>query len=195
MFYILSENRALVPYEYSPAVKRLNNIVGADAVQKHEERPDSERKKESHGKNAKVIHSYESQMEENISAHPLTVESIMTKNPVSFAESISVPEARMIAEKNAHQHFPVTSPTGEIVGSISESSLKATQFPKISDAMETRVVVVHPRASLRELAGIMLHEGIHCLPVVTEDRHLVGIVTTTDILKAMLTRASVEFWS
>lgn len=47
-------------------------------------------------------------------------------------------------------------------------------------------VVVGERQSVEEAAALMAKHGIHALPVVNARHHLVGIVTTTDIMNAVL---------
>jgi len=47
-------------------------------------------------------------------------------------------------------------------------------------------VVVGERQSVEEAAALMAKHGIHALPVVNARHHLVGIVTTTDIMNAAL---------
>lgn len=58
---------------------------------------------------------------------------------------------------------------------------------KIEQVMTHNPKVVSPDATVREVAEILAHEEFHALPV-TEGNRLVGIVTTTDVIKYMLTQ-------
>lgn len=58
---------------------------------------------------------------------------------------------------------------------------------KIEQVMTHSPKVVSPDATVREVAEILAHEEFHALPV-TEGNRLVGIVTTTDVIKYMLTQ-------
>jgi CBS domain-containing protein len=55
---------------------------------------------------------------------------------------------------------------------------------KVADIMSTEVVTVSPEASVREAATLMADRKVNRLPV-TERRHLVGIVTRGDIVRAI----------
>ncbi len=53
----------------------------------------------------------------------------------------------------------------------------------ICDAMQSDVVCIDPRESIRHAAEILSEGLFHCLPVVQGDRQLVGIVTSTDLIQ------------
>jgi CBS domain-containing protein len=48
------------------------------------------------------------------------------------------------------------------------------------------VVTIRASQRIEEAATLMAQRGIHALPVVNDRDHLVGIVTTTDIMGALL---------
>jgi CBS domain-containing protein len=52
----------------------------------------------------------------------------------------------------------------------------------IKEIMQRRVVTVEPDTPVREAARLMADRKIGCLPVIS-DGNLVGLVTTTDILR------------
>jgi len=52
------------------------------------------------------------------------------------------------------------------------------------DIMQTRVVSVSPDAPLLTVQRVFVEEGIHGAPVVDEEGAVVGIVTSTDLLRA-----------
>ncbi len=73
---------------------------------------------------------------------------------------------------------------------------------KIKDIMIKSVITISPDALLEEAADCMEKNDIGCLPVVDESKHLLGILTTNDILKSFAqlsgfyqpgTRVVVEF--
>jgi len=55
---------------------------------------------------------------------------------------------------------------------------------KVADIMSKEVVTISPEAPVREAATLMADRGVNRLPV-TERRHLVGIVTRGDIVRAI----------
>lgn len=58
---------------------------------------------------------------------------------------------------------------------------------KINQVMTHKPKVVHADTTVRKVAEILAKEEFHALPVVEGDK-LVGIVTTTDVIKYMLTQ-------
>jgi CBS domain-containing protein len=55
----------------------------------------------------------------------------------------------------------------------------------IDQVMTKNLTTVSPNTSIKEVAEILSTKEFHALPVV-EDKLLVGIVTTTDIIKYLL---------
>jgi CBS domain-containing protein len=52
------------------------------------------------------------------------------------------------------------------------------------DIMQTRVVTLSPDAPLRAIQSLFVEEGIHGAPVVDEEGAVVGVVSSTDLLRA-----------
>lgn len=80
----------------------------------------------------------------------------------------------------------------KVVGIITERDLVARLLTKsgaasgikVRDAMSSPLVVVSPEATVEEAARIMAQNRVRRLPVVA-DKGLVGLVTVTDIAKAL----------
>lgn len=53
------------------------------------------------------------------------------------------------------------------------------------DIMRTGVITAKPDLPIKEAARLMIEHGIGALPVLNEERHLVGIVTRRDIVRAI----------
>jgi CBS domain-containing protein len=60
---------------------------------------------------------------------------------------------------------------------------------KVRDAMTTDVMTVGPEASLKEIAAIFSEHRISGLPVVDDDRRVLGVITKTDIIIKELAEA------
>ena len=56
----------------------------------------------------------------------------------------------------------------------------------VSDLMSDSVVSIGPDTPVYDVAGHMLREHIHRLPVIDAEGHLLGIVSMTDILSAFV---------
>ncbi len=53
---------------------------------------------------------------------------------------------------------------------------------RVGDVMNSPLIKIHPDASLRDAAAIMLKSGVKRLPVISDDGRLVGIITDTDLV-------------
>jgi CBS domain-containing protein len=81
---------------------------------------------------------------------------------------------------------PVVDDNSVLVGMVSASKLvRLKQHPEleVDDALVTQVVTVPETATVREVAQVMSRHGLDRVPVVTEDGHLVGVVTALDVVR------------
>ena len=56
----------------------------------------------------------------------------------------------------------------------------------IEQIMRAPVTSRGPATSLEEVASLIMESGVHALPVVDDDERVIGIVTTTDIIRSLL---------
>lgn len=98
------------------------------------------------------------------------------------------------------RHMPVVE-GGRLVGILSTRDVLAASLTKalefeatqrrsflrsvvVREVMSDDVATVQPDTLLRDAAQILLARKIGCLPVVDEERTLVGLLTETDLLRA-----------
>lgn len=131
-----------------------------------------------------------------------TVKEIMTTNLKSISlHDGTIQGAKDLMEKNEIRHLPVTNGQ-QLAGIISLTDIKRVSFGAnygqegsvdmavfsslpLASAMMQGPRVVSPETTIKETAEILASEDFHALPVV-EDAELVGIVTTTDLIKYLL---------
>jgi acetoin utilization protein AcuB len=94
-------------------------------------------------------------------------------------------------------HIPILSGGSKLVGVVSPSDiLKLTAPPqatkrgkigiRISDVMTRNIETVRPTAHVRQAAQLFISGGFHSLLVTASDGELVGIVTSSDIIRALM---------
>lgn len=127
----------------------------------------------------------------------------MTENVVKLNINDSLSKAEQLFKKHHIRHIPVVNGS-EVVGILSytdllkvaivdyaedDSEIVTTTYNLFSleQVMTKDVVTVVSYTSIREVAQIFLDNDFRALPVLYED-NLVGIVTTTDIIKYLLDR-------
>lgn len=130
------------------------------------------------------------------------VSDIMTKEvyTADLAKDDLYSVRELINLKNV-RHVPIVH-KGKLVGIISKSDINRLSFSalfegqeeadeaifemlKLEQVMTNKPKAVHPADTIKEVAEILAEEEYHALPVVDRG-DLVGIVTTTDVIKYML---------
>lgn len=128
------------------------------------------------------------------------VTTIMTYNLVKLNLCDDLTKAENLFKKHKIRHIPVVD--GQtIVGMLSLSDLLKVSFVeaddngevsalvynafKLEQVMIKNVITVSPSANIKKVAEILSTGDFHALPVV-ENGILIGIVTTTDLLKFLV---------
>ncbi len=125
------------------------------------------------------------------------VSHIMTKDVYTVNLNDKLKSAYELMKSKKIRHVPVVS-GDKLIGILSitdilrlsfgvESDLDASVFDMftIEQVMKHHPKSVSPDSEIREVAEILTKEEFHALPVTDGDK-LVGIVTTTDIIKYLL---------
>ena len=112
----------------------------------------------------------------------------MTPNPSHVRLADTLATVRTIMQAEGFKHLPVVE-TKRVLGVITDRDVRqhAAHLDEIvvETAMTADPVTVSPDTSIEEAASVMLVKRIGCLPVV-QNGDLVGIITATDLLRALL---------
>ena len=129
---------------------------------------------------------------------PTPISTIMSKNIITITLNENLETAEALFKKHKIKHIPVIS-NEAIIGIISYTDLMRISFAEIGDegsnsvdsivfnmftieqVMVKDVVTVTSDTSIKQVAKILAERDFHALPVVN-NKSLVGIVTTTDLL-------------
>lgn len=71
-------------------------------------------------------------------------------------------------------------------GALARSALESNFFSdpvEVEDAMSTELVTLPQHATIGEVARVMAAHGLDRVPIVTEDGHLVGVLTAMDLVR------------
>lgn len=131
----------------------------------------------------------------------LPISEIMSTDLVLLHTDDKLDKAERLFKKYHIRHLPVVK--GKIiVGMLSFTDLLRISFADLNEddtdvdcivynmftieqVMSKVLTVVRPETSIKQVAQILAKEKFHALPVVSK-RTLVGMVTTTDILRYLL---------
>ncbi len=114
----------------------------------------------------------------------MRVREWMTSEPVSVGPGAAVEEVRERLARGGFRHLPVVE-GGQLVGIVSDRDVRSREGGTAADVMATSVQSIEQDETIEAAARQMLSRRISALPVVSGDK-LVGIITTTDCLLALL---------
>ncbi len=118
----------------------------------------------------------------------MDVERWMSPDPRTVGPTEPGPEVRKVMAYYGIHHLPVTD-DGELVGIISDRDvLECTDLAQASAAelMTPAPYLCYPEESIREAARQMLAVRVNALPVIDARGNLVGLLTSTDCLLALM---------
>jgi acetoin utilization protein AcuB len=122
----------------------------------------------------------------------MTVKKFMTPDPVTISPDENVNDAFHILLEHRFRQAPVVE-DGKLIGIVTDRDLRTALFQTyvesdltVGDVMRAGPVTTSEDANIEEAAKIMCECKFNSLPVVSRTGDLVGIITTTDILKGLL---------
>ncbi len=118
----------------------------------------------------------------------MRVAGYMTRQPTTISSRDTLQMARERMQARGCRRLPVVD-DGVLIGIVSDRDLGAHTghfaATRVTAAMTENPLTVTPASSMREAALQMLQYKLDSLPVVDQGE-LVGIVTTSDVLKAFV---------
>jgi acetoin utilization protein AcuB len=136
----------------------------------------------------------------------MKVRDWMTVDPVTVSPDTTVAEARSVMEADGFRHLPVVA-GGRLIGIVSDRDV-AIKEPALRAAVRQHNVedlldddrpvesvmsagphVIGQDAAISEATRLLVSRRISALPVVDDDRTMVGIITSVDCLLAALENA------
>ncbi len=128
----------------------------------------------------------------------MRVESYMSNAPITIRDDTVYWEAfDTMREKDLH-HIPVINEDNAVVGILTRRDLQiaAQHFKEapveVSEVMHSPVVTISPGELLSEAAKQMIDNRIGGLPVLDANDQMVGILTETDLLRALIDQLGKE---
>lgn len=128
------------------------------------------------------------------------IRELMTEKSISLTPQMKISEAAALFTEHGIHHLPVVS-GDKLVGMFSQSDLLRLDYSAaldqdsrsvlalldatktIKDVMTTTIVTTKENETVRDAALKLCGGNFHALPVVDADSKLLGIVTSSDMLK------------
>ena len=129
------------------------------------------------------------------------IKEYMNTNVITVNSDTLIQDAEKIMRDNEIRRLPVVD-KGKLVGLITRDRIRETTVTpatslsvwelnyliakmKVKHIMESNIITVPPDMTIEEGVAIAQEHGIGTLPVM-EKKHLVGIITTTDLYKVTI---------
>ena len=122
----------------------------------------------------------------------MNVRKHMSAPPITISEDTDFKSALGLMQKHRIRRLPVVDERGVLIGIVAERDLLVaadrylTSPVDVARIMTRQVVTVGDTTPVVDAAILMMERKIGGLPVVDPSRKLLGIITETDLLKALI---------
>ncbi len=158
-----------------------------------------------------ALAAYEQTVHPTQPRHPLTrVDAVMSSAVVTIAETATVEQAWQVLAQNDLGQAPVVDDQGMLIGLFTRADLlrperlpgpeshalvwQALLMQSVVELMWTPVPSVSIDADIRRVARVLLDSGLPGLPVADEDGRVIGFVSRSDILRAVVADPPLDLW-
>jgi CBS domain-containing membrane protein len=128
-----------------------------------------------------------------------TIKHIMSDQVLSVQQGQKLSEVYQIMSQQGVHHVPVLNQQ-QLVGLVSFTDLMSLNFNQtgwgeqglaamidhqfsIADIMSTHLTTLNTTQTIRDAVELLADGGYHSLPVVDDQQHLAGMVTSTDLIR------------
>ena len=129
-----------------------------------------------------------------------TVKNLMSNDVACINMDTFIGDAIQVCSDRRIRHLPVIDDQNQLVGLVTDRDLRYFTSPRIGSISENNsdreslkrpvhlimvrnVTTASPEIPLSEAAERMLAHRVGCLPVVDTERHVIGIITNSDLLR------------
>jgi len=153
-----------------------------------------------------AVEAYKAMLPEDLERGPLYhADQIMQRQVITVTAGDDVAHAwRVLVDHQIHQ-APVLDAGQRLVGIVSERNLLTTLNvdngqvrdvlnKRVGDVMTTPVVAASPLTDIRRIARAMLEHNVDGVPIVSDGGALLGFVSRSDILNAVVTDPPLSMW-
>lgn len=158
------------------------------------------------GPGVQAVDAYKSMLPDSLDRGPLYhANQIMTLDVISVNANDEVAHAWRTLSGNRIRQTPVLDETGRLCGLVSERNLLTTLnvddgevrdvlSKQVRDVMTTPVVAAGPGTDIRLIARLMLNRDVEGVPIISESGALLGFISRSDILRAVVTDPPLSIW-
>ncbi|QKF66430.1 CBS domain-containing protein [Arcobacter venerupis] len=153
-----------------------------------------------------ALNSYKKMAKIDTSEMIFHVKDIMTKDCVYIDSISTIQEVYDVMEEFKIKQLPIATFGKKILGMIDKEIIlnllmndiensKNILEKKIEDIYIPQLITADPITDIRRVAKVMVDFKLHAVPIVDENDILIGIVSKTDIIKAISHIPHLQLWS
>lgn len=142
----------------------------------------------------------------DISEPVYEVRDIMTKNMIYTDNQATLEDAYRLLKEHQIGQIPVVTFAKKILGLVSKKMIlnllmddiensKSILERKIEDIYLSEIITADPATDIRKVAKVMIDLKLDAIPIVDESDSILGIVSKTDIIKAVSHLPKLQLWS
>jgi acetoin utilization protein AcuB len=192
-----------IPLEDLRNNEKIYKLEKGNAVRKIIDR------KEGHIGNENLSHAvkaYKEAIKINNDREPILHAYTIMKFPVLILDpEMKIADAWNFLKEKGVGHMPVLSKEKKIIGILSDRDLlkclciidcnkSDIAVKKVSDVMTKKVITSSKLTDIRRIAKAMFENHIGTMPIVEDSGELIGIVTRSDILYALVNYPPLSLW-
>lgn len=153
-----------------------------------------------------AVRAYRRMLPDDLERGPLIHAAQIMSHPVTVLNHNSaVADAWRLFQRRGIHQAPVLDDAHRLIGMVNERDLLTVididgehvlEYLKrrVSDVMTSPVIASVPVTDIRRIATAMLEGGLSAVPIINESEIIVGIVSRTDVLRAVMTDPPVSLW-
>jgi acetoin utilization protein AcuB len=129
----------------------------------------------------------------------LVARDVMSSPVATLPRDATIAQAWYFVQSREVRHVPIVDEGGTILGVISDRDLlrdavsdaitdgsKPLSERLVRDLVSSRLLTAGPDTDISQIARVLCEEHVGSLPIIDEQQTLVGLVTRSDILKAIV---------
>lgn len=164
------------------------------------------KKQEQNGPTVEAVNIYKKMSNIDTSEIVYHVEDIMTTNCMYVTDKSTLQDAYDILKEHDFSQMPILTSDKKILGMINKKIIlnlliediensRSILSKKLEDLYLNEVITTEPITDIRRVSKVMLDFKLDAIPVVNKNDVLVGIVSKTDIIKAVSYIPKLKLWS
>lgn len=153
-----------------------------------------------------AVDAYRRMLPPDIERGPLYHAShIMQRTVITLSDGDSLAYAWQVLSENRVHQAPVLDAASSLVGIVSERDLLTginidsgrvieSLNRQVRDVMTSPVIAAATVTDIRRIASVMLTHGVAGVPIINQYSQLVGFISRSDILQAVVTDPPLSLW-